>query len=304
MPGLKARLSRYLPDPLFVTLQQLRHTGRFLNLRNPRTFTDKLQWYKLYYRDPLMTRIADKLEVREYIREKGFAGLLNELYGVFDSVDTIPLASLPPSFVLKATHGSSMNIICRDKRSVDWAASLARMQGWLDTNVYELAREWAYKNIRPRVICEKYLENEGEGELLDYKIFCFDGKPEATFVCTGRYGPGGVRYAAYDLDWQRIHVTKGKPVCDRDFDKPATFPVMCKVASALSKGFPFLRVDFYEVQRELIFGELTLYPDAGLVPFKPDSYDRALGSLFRLPVRPVNFARPDLQDSCGAEPRR
>lgn len=284
MPGLRAKLSQLLPDRWYVSLQQLKYDGRLPNLRHPQTFTDKVQWYKLYYRDPLLTQIADKLEVREYIRQKGFAGLLNDLYGVFDSVDEIPLASLSPSFVLKATHGSGMNIICRDKRSVDWAASLARMRGWLDTNYYDRCREWAYKDIRPRVICEKYLENEEAGELLDYKFYCFGGQPELIFVCTGRYGPGGVRYTVYDLDWRRIPVTKGRPSGDRDFARPATLTTMCQVASSLSTGFPFLRVDFYEVAGRLIVGELTLYPDAGLAPFKPKSYNLALGKLFRLPA--------------------
>jgi hypothetical protein len=180
-----------------------------------------------------------------------------------------------------------MNIICRDKRSVDWPASLARMRGWLDTNFYDLCREWAYRDIRPRVLCEKYLENQDSGELFDYKLYCFDGKPAAIFVCSGRHGPGGVRYSTYDLDWRRIPVTKGKPTSDLDFAKPATLPTMCQVASSLSAGFPFLRVDFYEVDGRLIVGELTLYPDAGLSPFKPASYELAFGRLFNLPAQPV-----------------
>jgi hypothetical protein len=281
------RLARLVPDHWFLCLQQLRHFGTIPDLRHPRTFNDKLQWYKLHYRDPIMTKLADKLLVREYVRAKGYPELLNQLLGVYDAPQDIDLSALPTRFVLKANHGSGMNIICRDKAGLDWSASCARMRRWLATRHFEGSREWAYKNIRPLLLCEKYLENEN-GELVDYKFFCFHGKPELLVVCTDRHSSRGLKYTGYDMHWQRIPVTKGRPVSDKAFVKPAAFATMVEVAAKLSEGFPFLRVDLYEVAGQVVFGELTFYPDAAFEPFAPDHYNYLLGDLFRIPTRRVN----------------
>ena len=276
-------LLRALPDRAFIKLKCLKKDGFLPDLRNPRTFNEKLQWYKLYYRDPLMTRMADKYEVRKFLEDKGFSGLLNELYGVYDSVKDIDFNRFPNSFVLKATHGTAMNIICKNKADLDLEKCCAVMNGWLKKNHFSLDREWSYKNIRPRLICEKFLENEAYSELLDYKFYCFNGKPTAVFVCDGRYCKRGVRYNAYDLDWNRLNVTKGKPASDLYIDKPKKFTDMINIAGQLSQGFPFLRVDFYEVEGRIFFGELTFYPSGGFRPFKPDSYNYVWGDLFVLP---------------------
>ena len=276
-------LSRFLPDRWFICLQQLRRYGRLPDLHRPRTFHDKIQWYKLYVRDPLMTKAADKLAARDYVRDKGLAALLNELLGVYDSPDTIDLRDLPSRFVLKANHGSNMNIICRDKSTLDWSECRSRMRGWLATRHFEGAREWAYKHIQPRLLCEEYLDSGGE--LLDYKFYCFHGKPEMLLVCTGRHSESGLKYTAYNLNWQRLPVTKGRPAADFSIEKPATLTSMIEAAGRLSQDFLFVRVDFYEVAGRLVFGELTFYPDGGFHPFEPDSYNYAMGSLLKLPIR-------------------
>jgi hypothetical protein len=281
-------LLRILPDRQFINIQYFKSHGHFPNLKNPRTFNEKLQWYKLYYRDPVLTRLTDKYEVRKYIQEKGYPLLLNDLYGVYDSAEEINFAQLPARFALKATHGSNMNIICKDKRSIDWKKSCTLMDKWLEINYFYMGREWAYKNIKPRLICERYLENEEIGELIDYKIYCFHGKPEVLFVCTGRYSSEGVKYHVYDMNWNRIFVTKGKPSSDFQVEKPNNFQSMIDVASELTQGFPFSRVDFYEVQGKMIFSELTFYPDCGLEPFKPDRFNYVLGDLFLLPDKAVH----------------
>ena len=281
--GIKRKCLNILPDKLFVNLFYREAYGYFPNLNNPKTFDEKLQWYKLYYRVPLMTTLTDKYEVRLYLEDKGFSGILNELYGVYNSVDKIDFSKLPERFVIKATHGSGMNIICKDKESLNWETSRRLMNKWLKRNWYHFGREWPYKNIRPRLICEKYLENKEFEELIDYKFYCYNNKPEMLFVCTGRFSAGGLKYSAYDMDWNRISVYKGRPSIDIVMEKPDNLQAMITIASELCQGFPFIRVDLYSVKGKIVFGELTFYPDSGIVPFTPDKYNYFFGDLFILP---------------------
>lgn len=281
--GIKRKYLNILPDKLFINLFYREAYGYFPNLNNPKTFDEKLQWYKLYYRVPLMTTLTDKYEVRLCLEDKGFAGILNELYGVYNSVDKIDFSKLPERFVIKATHGSGMNIICKDKESLNWETSRRLMNKWLKRNWYHFGREWSYKNIKPRLICEKYLENKEFDELIDYKFYCYNNKPEILFVCTGRFSPSGLKYSAYDLDWNRISVYKGRPSSDIVVEKPVNLKAMITIASELCQGFPFIRVDLYSVNEKIVFGELTFYPDSGIVPFTPDKYNYFFGDLFILP---------------------
>jgi hypothetical protein len=277
------KLLRILPDKLLISLRYLKVYGCLPNLDTPLTFDEKIQWYKLYYRDKLMTDLTDKFAVRKYIESNGLTAILNELYGVYDKADEIDFSRLPKSFVLKATHGSGMNIICTDKDDLNWKDCKTLMRQWLKTNYYNSGREWSYKNIIPRLICEKYLVNEEFNELIDYKFYCYNDKPEVLFVCTGRFSPDGVKYNAYDMDWNRIYAYKGKPCSDLKIEKPNTFDAMLAVAKKLCKGFPFVRVDLYSVKDQIIFGELTFYPDNGLIPFTPDNYNLVFGDYFKLP---------------------
>ncbi|MBE0665554.1 MAG: glycosyltransferase [Chrysiogenales bacterium] len=281
------RLARVLPDKLYVQFLYLKTHGRLLRLHRPRTFNEKVQWYKLYYRDPLMTTLSDKYEVRKYLQAKDYGRLLNELYGVYESADEIDLATLPASFVLKATHGSSMNIICRDKKNLDWDKCRRLLTQWLATNHFYSGRQWSYKNIRPRLICEKYLQNEEFAELIDYKFYCYHGKPEMLLVCTGRHAAGGVKYNAYDMDWNRIYTFKGKPCSELAIEKPENFAAMVAIAKELCENFPFIRVDLYSIKGKVIFGEFTFYPDSGMVPFTPDQYNYFLGDFFVLPGKTI-----------------
>ncbi|HUN55444.1 MAG TPA: ATP-grasp fold amidoligase family protein [Smithella sp.] len=278
-------LLRILPDKSFVSLQYLKYHHHLLDLKNPRTFNEKLQWYKLFYRNPLMTDLTDKYEVRKYIESKGHGGLLNDLFGVYDDPDAINYSELPKSFVLKATHGCGMNIICKDKENINWEEYRKITAKWLKINYFNYGREWAYKNIRPRLVCEKYLENEEFNELIDYKFYCYAGEPKVLFVCTGRYSDEGVKYNAYDLYWNRIYVNKGKASSNLIIEKPDNLNLMIDIARTLSQGFPFMRVDLYSVKGEITFGELTFYPDNGLNPFTPDEYNYFFGDFLILPAK-------------------
>jgi hypothetical protein len=286
--GMRWKFLKVLPDKLFIHLFYWEAYGYFPNLNDPKTFDEKLQWYKLYYREPIMTTLTDKYEVRKYLETKGFAGILNELYGVYNRVDEIDFSKLPECFVIKATRGWNMNIICKDKKSLDWGKCRHLMNKWLKRNVYHFGREWSYKDIKPRLICEKYLENEEFNELIDYKFYCYNNKPEVLFVCTGRFSAEGVKFNAYDMEWNRIHAYKGKPNSDLVIEKPGNLKAMITIASELCQGFPFIRVDLYSVKEKIIFGELTFYPDSGVSPFTPDKYNYFFGDLFILPDKKIN----------------
>jgi hypothetical protein len=161
------------------------------------------------------------------------------------------------------------------------------MNKWLKRNFYHLGREWAYKDIQPRLICEKYLENEEFNELIDYKFYCYNNKPEVLFVCTGRFSVDGLKYTAYDMNWNRIYAYKGKRDSELVIKKPDNWEEMIAIARELCQGFPFIRVDLYSVKRKVIFGELTFYLDSGTCPFTPDKYNYFLGDLFILPDKVI-----------------
>jgi hypothetical protein len=234
-----------------------------------------------------MNVLADKVRVRAYVADRGLRHLLNDLYGVWERAEQIPFEALPEAYVLKANHGCGWNIIVRDKRRLNLTAARARLNQWLGLNYFDKGREWAYRDIPPRILCERYLENAEFGELIDFKFYCYSGEPQVVFVCCGRFGPGGVRYDAYDMDWRRIPVAKGKPVAGLGLPRPANFEEMCAAVRLLSAGFPFLRVDLYSIEGRIYFGELTFYPDNGKVPFRPEAYNRFFGDLMHLPAEPV-----------------
>ena len=278
-------LKRFATDKRYVELQYKSVYGHFPDLVHPRTFDEKIQWYKLYYRKPILTELSDKHRVRAYVIQKGLGPILNQLYGVYDRVEQIGFDSLPEAFVLKATHGCGMNVICKNKPDLDRDECRRKLKWWLRRIYYHYGREWAYKNIPPRIICEKYLENEEYGELIDYKFYCYGGKPEVVFVCAGRFGPGGVKYDGYDLAWNRIPVHKNRPAAGLNLDRPRLFGEMIEVAARLSEGFPFVRVDLYLVKDRIIFGEMTFYPDNGIAPFSPAEYNYFFGDFFVLPEK-------------------
>jgi hypothetical protein len=226
--------------------------------------------------------LSDKYEVRNYVSSLGLNYILNELYSVYSHANQIDFDLLPDKFVLKATHGSGTNIICKDKNLLNHKKSRRNLKNWLKTSHYTIGREWGYKNIKPKIICEKFLENEEYNDLIDYKFYCFSGEPYVVFVCEGRFSDEGVRYTAYDMDWQVTDIYKGKPGCKCEFTKPLNFNEMVEVTRKLSKGFPFVRVDLFSVKDKIIFSELTFYPDSGYIPFTPEKYNSIFGDMFHI----------------------
>ena len=284
MEPVARSLLRLLPDKMLIRVEFFYNLGRFPDLKNPRTFNEKIQWIKLNDRNPLMTLYADKYEVRKIVEKKVGTHVLNELYGVFETPDEIDFDLLPKSFVLKATHGSGWNIIVRDKSILEIKKARKKMKKWLEKNFYEKKREWAYKNIPPRIICEKYMENK-DGSLNDYKFYCFNGKPLFMQVDFGRYSK---HYRAfYDPEWQKLDffIAKSRRVrrYEKEHERPDSLTEMVKIASILSSDFAFARVDLYEFDGRTIFGEVTFYPKNGGGRFSPEYWDAEFGSLLKLP---------------------
>lgn len=252
------------------------------NIDSPKDWGEKMQWLKLNYHNPLQTLCSHKFEVRKYIIGKGFGHTLNEVILNLKDVNSLRVENLPNQFVAKASHGSGWNLICRDKSQINWFIWKKIFKNWLTNNIFWEGREWPYRNMEPSIVFEKYLEDES-GALMDYKFFCFDG--EVHFVQANK-GRGTERHAQnfYDLEWNILPFGKDLvPLPDVDIPKPKLFDEMITMAKELSGDFPFVRVDLYETNKRIIFGELTFYPKSGLPDYTPSEYNSTIGDLLNLP---------------------
>lgn len=281
---LMSPLTRILPDKIDLKLLYRACIGKRLNLESPCTFTEKIQWLKLYDRKSIYTQMADKFAAKEYV-----AGIIGKeyiipTYGVWDSFDDIDFESLPNQFVLKCTHDSGGIVICRDKCQLDICEARKVINRCLKRNMFWESREWVYKEIKPRIIAEKYIEATKEHALPDYKFFTFGGKVKALFVATDREKNNiETSFDFYDRDFHHIPVRNGHPNNPNGVIKPTRYDEMIELAEKLSKGTAHLRVDFYEVDGKIYFGELTFYHYSGLVPFDPSQYDELFGSWISIP---------------------
>lgn len=255
--------------------------GKLVNLKNPKRFSEKLQWYKLFGRQQLMQICANKDTVRDYLIRKGYTELLNEQYGSFHKVDDIDFNILPNSFVMKAAHGSGWNIIVKDKSELDIRKAKLMLKSWLLQDTSWSGREWVYANMPRRIVIEKYLEDE-HGELRDYKFFCFNGKPRFMQLEVGRNTEYNTRNF-YDMNWNLMPFGKELPHNPNlHVDKPTKFEDMVKIAEELCKPFQFVRVDLYQVNGKVFFGEFTFFPAGGAPDFVPEEYDRIVGDMWDL----------------------
>lgn len=277
----------FVPDKLMISVQYRIKTGHRLNLTNPVRFTEKLQWYKLNYRNPLMIQCVDKYDVRDYIKSKGLERILVPCYGVYDSVDSIDWDYLPNQFVMKDTLGDGGNavVVVTDKQSEDISCLKKKAASWLaiDSRRRSSGREWPYYNGKKhRIIIEQYLESDpSEGGLIDYKIFCFNGKAVFLYVMSDREFGKGASLGIFDSDFNKINAYRAdeRPM-KRIIQRPKMFDDMKCCAEELSKDFPEARVDFYEVAGELKFGEITFFDGSGYMTFVPDDFDITMGQKF------------------------
>lgn len=274
-----------MSDEEYLKLRYKLTFGKKLDLENPKTFNEKLQWLKLYNRKPEYTTMVDKFKVREYIAKKIGKEYLIPSLGVWDSPDEIDFDSLPNRFVLKCNHNSGLGMcICKDKSKLDIEKVKNELRKGLAEDYYLNGREWPYKNVPRKVIAEKYMEDGSASELRDYKFFCFNGKVRFLYLSQGLDNHETARISYVTLDWEKAEFYRDDyKVFDTLPPKPINFDKMVKLAENLSKGIPFLRVDFYEVNQKIYFGELTFYPGAGLTKYTPEKWDNILGSWIELP---------------------
>lgn len=274
-----------ISDTFFLKLKWERIMGYPLNLSNPQTFNEKLQWLKLYNRKPEFTQMVDKIEAKKFV-----AGIIGEEYiiptiAIYNRVEDIDFDSLPNQFVLKCTHDSGGIVICKDKAKLDKNAALIKLRKGLKTNFYYLNREWPYKNVKPRIIAEKYM-TDNDGELKDYKFFCFDGEPRMMFVASDRFNPNEeTKFDFFDMDYIHQPFTNGHPNAKTKPNKPQGFEEMKHLARNLSKGIPQVRIDFYEIDGIIYFGEITFFHWSGFVKFEPKEWDYKLGEMIELPTQ-------------------
>lgn len=282
---LNTKLGYVFSDKTYLKIRYRLIMKKRLNLKNPKTYNEKLQWLKLYDHNPKYTEMVDKYAVKKYV-----ADLIGEEYiiptlGVWDSFDEIDFGALPDRFVLKCTHDSGGLVICDDKDKLDIESARAKIERSLKRNYYYHGREWPYKNVKPRIIAEQYMEDEKTNELRDYKFFAFDGEVKALFIATDRQKVGEeTKFDFFDENFNHLDFTNGHPNADVLPQKPEKFEEMKILASKLSKGIPHVRVDFYEVNGRIYFGELTFSHWSGMVPFEPEEWDYTFGSWIKLPT--------------------
>ena len=273
--------TKYIPDKLYLKWQFKKIMGKPLNLTPPKTFNEKLQWLKLYDRNPLYTQMVDKYEVRKYVSKIIGDEYLIPLLGVWDNFEEIEFDMLPKQFVLKTTHDSGGIVICKDKNDFDIKAAKRKIKRSLIRNYYKQWREWPYKNVKPKVVAEKYMVDESMYELKDYKMFCFNGTPKMIQVDYNRYTSH--KKNLYDTDWNYMPISYNYPTDSNiSIKKPVRLNDMLDLATTLSKDIPYIRVDFYSIDDKLYFGELTFFPATGMGKFSPEEWDYTFGSWINL----------------------
>ena len=278
------KTSKVFHDKMYLKLFFRIRMGKRLNLENPQTFNEKLQWLKLYYRKPELTKMVDKYESKKYVSELIGEEYLIRTLGVWDSFAEIDFNTLPDQFVLKTTHDQGGVVICKNKNDFDIESAKRKLTKHLKFEHYYLSREWPYKNVKPRIIAEKYIVDESKGELIDYKFFCFNGEPKALFVATERQ-TGNVKFDYYDMDFNRLKLAQAYEASEKGIEKPIGFEKMVKLASILSTDHPHVRVDFYNINGKVYFGELTFFHHGGHTPFHPEEWDYKFGSWINLPKK-------------------
>lgn len=278
------KTARIWSDETFLKMLFPLRVGYKLNLDNPKTFNEKLQWLKLHNRKPIYTKMVDKVEAKEFV-----ANIIGEEYiiptlGVYDSVDEIDFDKLPDQFVLKCTHDSGGIVVCSNKSELDIEEVRNKLRKGLKRRYFYQNREWPYKQVKPRIIAEKYMVDESGYELKDYKFFCFDGKVELLFIATDRGSKTEeTKFDFFDADFNHLPFTNGHPNATKPSVRPKGFDKMKEIAAILSKGHPHLRVDLYDINGKIYFGELTFYHWSGMTPFVPIEWDYKLGDMIKLP---------------------
>ena len=279
------RMLKFVPDKAMIKLQYRIKLKRKLNLKDPKRYTEKIQWYKLYYRNPVMMECVDKYGVRRYIEKKGLGNILNQLYQVVDRPEEINFDQLPDKFVIKTTNGSGTNILVKDKKTLNIAETKKKLNDFLNMAEASAGIEWAYGGSSKKIIVEELLEDNSNKDkgISDYKFLCFNGKPVYVVYDKDRFSDHKRNF--YDVNWNYVKVDSDCPCFEDSVKKPENYEKMVEIASVLSRDFPAVRVDLYNIEGKIYFGELTFYPWSGYVQYTPDSFDFELGKYFVLPEK-------------------
>lgn len=277
--GMNKGYFRWIPDKTYLKWKYMLNMKKKLDLENPKSFNEKLQWLKLYDRKNEYTKMVDKYLVRDYVKEKIGEEYLIPLLGVYDRFEDIDFSSLPNQFVMKPNHTSGDIYICKDKKEIDYKSLKKITQKWLKRKYFYLHREWPYKNVEPKIIIEKYMGDN----IKDYKFMCFHGEVKCLFVCSERNTSNGLHVTFYDAEWKKMPFERHYPSSKEKIEKPKNYSKMLAFAELFSKDIPFVRVDFYEIDNKIYFGELTFYPGSGYEEFTPEKYDDVLGDWMKLP---------------------
>ncbi len=277
---------KFLPPSFYVKIYYEYYVGKKLDLKNPIEFNQKLQWLKVYYKPPILTQLVDKYSVREYVADTVGEAYLNELIAVYDKVSDVDFAVLPEQYVMKAVHGYHFNIIVPEKAKLNTLKSKLLLTKWMHKNqYYRGGLEWAYKNVKPRIIAEKYLTQIGKESISDYKFFCFGGVPKFIQVDVDR--TVGHARSYYDMEWKKMNLaTDGIKPYEGEMERPKNYDEMLLVATKLAGDFPFVRVDLYNLDGKILFGEMTFYPTDGRMDFIPDHFNTTIGNYLTLPTIP------------------
>jgi len=274
-----------LSDKDFILKLHKAYFGKNLDLNNPVTFNEKIECLKLYYSNDLLTPYVDKFQAKKIVESKIGKQYVIPLLGVYDKFSDIDFSALPNSFVLKCTHDSGGLVLCHDKSRLDMAQAKATIEKSLATDYYLRYRERPYKYVPRRIIAEEMIRVPNGKALTDYKFFCFDGTPKFLFVATDRYVTGShTKFDFFDMDWKHLPIVNGHPNADPWPEKPENFQDMVKIARKLSAGFPFVRIDLYNVDGRIYFGEYTFFHNAGVIHFEPEEWDHTFGTYLHLPT--------------------
>lgn len=285
LSAIVSRSRFILPDKFLVEMVYRLNMHEWPNLKNPKTFNEKLTWLKIYYRNPSYTPLVDKYNVKDYVKETIGEEYVIPTLGIWNHFDEIDFSALPQQFVLKTTHdsGNLGVIICKDKDSfdIDKARKIINKSIKDQNKVYQ--GEWPYLGLKPRIIAEKYMEDHKTGELRDYKFFCFNGEVKALFVASERQRREEPYFDFFDSNFVHLNFTQGHPNNPSSIEKPLQFDEMKRLASKLTCGIPCVRCDLYEVDGKVYFGELTFFHFGGIVPFNPREVDEQWGDWIKLP---------------------
>lgn len=277
------KLTRILPDKVYLQLMYRKHFHKWIDFKNPTSFNEKLQWLKINDRKEEYTVMVDKHLVKEYVAEKIGKEYIIPTLGVWKKAEDIDFDALPNQFVLKCNNDSGGIVICKEKSQLDKKAAVRLLSSRLKNNGFWYGREWPYKNVRPCILAEKYMEDTAAKELSDYKIHVFNGKPQFILVCKNRYGAGGMTETFFTDQWERMEVKRRNQAdAPEEIARPEELEEMLSLAKLLAKDIPFLRVDFYVVNHRVYFGELTFFPASGFKAFEPEIYDKTFGDYLNL----------------------